>query len=574
MPSNPELQGAAQRKRRLHCLLLAAGAIGACHAQEAALQAHVPAPGRAASMAEARELAGRLLPAQPHETVLVPRLRSIVLVGDPVAATRPAQAREGGIDTSHVPLLAAEDLSDLAQWFIGRPASLLSLERVVAALRHYLQVTNRRFVTVYLPPQDLTDGVVRIVVQQASLEGTVAVSGGGRFAPAQYENVLSTAPGQPIDDARVGEALDRLNRNPFRRAAIVAEPGAQRGTTRLTLKVEEREPWTAFAALDNSGSPNTGLNRWSAGFSWGDAFGRGDQLFYQVKSDPSFRQSVSHAGGYITDLARGTLSINGAWSRVRPDLGPLFGQVGHSWQVSGRYSTAAPAPTGWQADVSWGADLKYSDNTIDFAAVPVVNNATHVAQAALSYAMRSRVTTGSSDLSATVLASPGSLGGRNNDASFSGSRLGATARYLYARLDGRHQRALAGGWTWVASASAQIASSALLGSEQLAGGGTGAVRGFLDSAAFGDSGVLLRNEIHLPRLVWRSAHSVDVFVFVDAARLLQRGGVHSSLSSTGIGLNYELSGGVSLSADWGKVLQRPAGNSENGRIHLRLRASF
>ena len=450
-------------------------------------QTPAPTPPTPAERWDAEAAARRMLPAQPGETVLVPSLRGIVLVND----AQEAQAHPGGgdgFDFSRVPVRGLDAVQELAGYFLGKPASLGSLERLAAGIQQYLQASGRRFVLVYLPPQELVGDSVRIVVQRARLDGAVSVEGVNHFSAGQYQALLGTAAGEPIDEGDLDATLDRLNRNPFRRSTVVAEPGSQPGTTRLALRLLEQRPLQFFVGADNTGTPATARNRWTAGVNWGDAFGRGDQLSYQFKADPRMDRIRSHSGSYATEVGVGTLSLNGAWSAVTPDLGPLFGQEGHSWQVSGRYSRPASAPAGWAAQWSLGADLKASDNTIEFSTVPVVNNETRIVQAAASYALRRRGPDSSSELSTTLVASPGGLGSRNADTAFGGSRLGAKARYAYLRLDGGHRQALRSGWSARVNASVQAASGPLLGSEQLAGTGAGAARGFRENAAFGDSG--------------------------------------------------------------------------------------
>ncbi len=253
-------------------------ASAAVHAQPAqpAQQGRAPAP-----LAAIAEIATQLLPAQPGEAPLIPSLRGIVLVNSPEEARR-GVGGGAGLDTSRIALQGLAELQQISGYFIGKPASLASVERVVFIVQNYLRLTGRRFATVYLPPQDLKDGSVRIVVQSAKLEGAVRVEGATHFSPAQYAGVLGIAPGEPLDGADFGEAIDRLNRNPFRRASVVVEPGTQPGTSKLVLRLDEKPPLAFNAGADNSGTAATGQSRIFAGVNWADAFGRGDQLGYQL----------------------------------------------------------------------------------------------------------------------------------------------------------------------------------------------------------------------------------------------------------------------------------------------------
>src|SRR5690606_26814709 len=99
-------------------------------------------------------------------------------------------------------------------------------------------------------------------------------------------------------------------------------------------------------------------------------------------------------------------------------------------------------------------------------------------------------------------------------------RPGAKAEYAYGTLQLSHARPLAWGFSWRTTLDLQFASGALLGSEQLSGGGSGAVRGYGESSAFGDEGVMANNELHLPPWsLLKGRDQVGLFAFVDVASL-------------------------------------------------------
>ena len=526
-----------------------------------------------------------LLPAQPNEAVLVPALRGVIFVPDAAEAQKPVPPGFSGIDASRTPLVQKPDLEELLRIFLDKPASLPSLGRLAIALRLYLQQEGHAFFSVFVPPQDLTEGVVRIVARPARLEGEVEIAGAQYFSEEQYRRALRVRPGEPIDDLALQRDIDWLNRNPFRNAVIAAQPGAAEGTTRLGLRVRDQPPWRVFAGYDDTGTRSTGDNRFFAGVNWGNAFGRGDQLSYQYKADPVARRSESHSATYLAGLPwRHVLSAFGVWSRIRPDLPAPFNQQGESWQLGARYSVPLDAPrTGWATEITAGFDFKYSDNTLEFAATPIINNATHVVQGSLAYSLTHRGGPHGTRVLGALYASPGGLSSRNKDEFFAISRPGAKADYLYGRLDVQHLHALPVGFTWLINASAQHTAAALLGSEQLAGGGANAVRGYGETAAFGDKGVLASNELHLPRVSLASLlgldamgpDNLDLFGFYDAAFLRENaGGRKANLRSIGIGLNFQLRNNLTLRSAYGRQLRALDGLSKDSRSHIMLQISF
>jgi hemolysin activation/secretion protein len=512
------------------------------------------APARAQTGIPAEVAAGALA-AQPGEAALLPELRALVLlsdepVGDPAAP---------GVHTGRVPALDDEDARRELALFLGRPVSRESLGRMETMVRILLGSRGRPFALVYTPPQDITDGTVRIVVRLAALEGDVRVDGHRWFARERYLGALRARPGEALDAAALAADLAWLNRNPFRRVTPVVEAGERPGTTRVTLRAEERFPLTLTAGYANTGTRATDEDRVTASLQWGDAFGRGDLLSYGFSADPRAERMRGHSLGYTAFLPwRHTLSLHAAHSTIDSDVPPPFVQGGRSWQVGARYGVPLRTPRpGWTQGLDLTVDFKYADNTLEFAAIPVTGNVTHVAQLGASYSLAFPAAGGRNDLRAELVVSPGGLTRHNDDASFDGSRPGARSAYAYARLGLRHQRVLAGGWSLTLSADTQFATGALLGSEQLAGGGAGAVRGYRESSAFGDWGVVGGAELHAPGFaVVGGRDQADAFVFLDAASLGLRGDDDGTdLAAAGLGLNYQFGRHLAVRASHGWQLK-------------------
>ena len=548
-----------------------------------ALAAAVP-PARAASPAPAAtapqpapDAAGRdgLLAAQPGEPVLFPRLLGLRFLASPDQLASPGWPADG-VDASRVPLLDPAGIRLVMVPFMKAPASDASLQRLTEVVRAYLRFHGRPFTSVYLPPQDVTGGYVQVVVAEARSAGEVTVSGAKHFSAASYRAVIRQKSGAPIDTAQAASDIAWLNRNPYRHAELSAEPGRDAGTTHLILLTQERLPLSLNAGYSNTGTALTDEDRVSAGLTWGDAFGRGDLLTLGVNGDPAWEHLRGYNAGYTAFLPwRHILSLQGAYSDITSTMPAPFAQHGTSWQVGARYEIplAAPRP-GWTQDLSFTADFKYSDNTLEFAAVPITGNVTHVIQAGASYGLTFPALGGRNSVRLEAVASPGGLSDRNDDAAFAGSRPGAKADYAYARLGLRHQHALGAGWGLTLSADSQFATGALLGSEQLNGGGSSAVRGYDESSAFGDWGVVGSAELHLPPLrAARLRATADPFVFFDAASLNDHRADSTEPRSLGVGVNLQVLSRLSVNFAYGWQL-KDIGDGTNSRGHISVNVAW
>lgn len=510
----------------------------------------------------------------PGETVFIPDLRGVICVPDPATAKAPSPAGFAGVDTSRTPLLADPAAAELIGKFLGKPMSFGSLDRLCIGVRTWLRVMDQPFVSVYCPPQDATGGVIRLVVQPAKLDGELQIDGSKWFSEKSYRAAVPLAAGAEIDAAAVQAGVDRLNRNPYRRVVVVAEPGSQAGTTRLVLRVQETKPWQVVAGYNNSGTAVTDENRVNAGWSTGDAFGRGDTLGYNLSGDSAFKHLISHSANYGTTFKSGrSLNAFGSYSTIESALPAPLTQEGMSWQAGARFVVPLARTTGgWERSLSFAADFKYSDNNLEFAAIPITDNVTHVAQLGASLSLSHRGETRSLSVTASLYASPGGLTSRNDDAAFDVARQGAKAAYGYGKLEAQFAQRLPHGFSWTTTASAQLASGALLGTEQLNGGGSSAVRGYRESTAFGDDGVVVNNELHLPGFSsLKARNQVDFFAFLDGAVLGTQGpgGNTEELVSAGFGLNCQFGRHFSLRAAYGwqmKELPNIAGSRSHGHI--------
>lgn len=514
-------------------------------------------------------------------TPILESLKGLVLIPENTPAE--LQRLATGVDATSVPFAQSPAMANYLQKSIGHPVSMQSLQYLVDGITRQLRLEGQLLVSVWLPPQDLTDGVVRIVVHPAVVEGEIGIEGAVYFSPESYQKWIRQQPGQALDMVQLQQDVDWINRNPFRHATPAAASGHTAGSSRISLRTQERRPLRLFAGMDNTGTKNTDEQRLFAGFNWGNAFGRGDQMSYQYRADPARERSITHSGSYVFDLPwRHWVSLSGAWSETTPNVGSILNQKGESWQIGAQYHVPLPNlslnKTSIKQDIYYGLDIKYSNNNLEFAAIPVMDNKTDIAQMVLGYSLNRESDNSSSFISPQLVFSPGGMSKYNTDDAFDGSRLGAQAQYIYFRLDGEHLQRLPANFRWSLKANAQYSNTPLLGSEQIAGSGAYAVRGYPESQAFGDKGVVLRNEIHAPTfpITGLDEASLDTFAFYDNAWLQTAGSDTDTirLSSIGLGASLYLAQAVSLDMSVAYPLEQQVAGENGTRIHLRLQVAY
>ncbi len=514
--------------------------------------------------------------------VPAPPLKGVVFLSDAEQARPegwPALAG-GAFDMSRVPALDKPDLAARLQPLLDRPITDVVTD-VTAVASDYFKSIGRPFVSVMLPRQALTNGVLQVVVVEARL-GALKVEGNRWFDERQYLGAMPLAPGETIDAGALRAGLAQINRNPFRHAQLVANPGATVGATDLTIRAEERFPLAFTLGADNTGNVPTGRTRLSAGVEWGNALWRGDDATYTYITSTDARRLREHVGSYTMLLPSGdTLSLSGSRAISRGDADGVFSSTGRNSAASVRYTLPLADRPNLKQSVVLGFDYKQANSDLLFGGASVFPTSTDIDQFVVVYtASWTDGHGGGIDANASIVGSPGGLTNGNNDTTFSTQRSGATARYAYLRVQLNRITPLPYRLSWFTQATGQFSTSKLLPSEMLAFGGSQSVRGFNEQTAIRDDGLLLTNELRSPAWSTGLAAGKDrlsAFAFIDMG-LGRNHGDHGSSStltmiSAGPGLSYQFGAHVSLRLATGFVLHQhgvPGGKANRPLAGLQI----
>ncbi|MHC4605955.1 MAG: POTRA domain-containing protein, partial [Planctomycetota bacterium] len=216
------------------------------------------------------------------EKVLVGSLKGVRLV--PRQEDVLPQADVEGIRSEGMDLLDTNDFRQRLEPFLGRPVSMRSIRDMTDAVRLYFRDRDRPVVTVAVPQQDITNGVLQFVVVEAKV-GEVSVEGNEWFSASRIRRHVRLDSGDVILLSRLLDDIGYINRNPFRRVTPVFSPGQEPGTTDLLLRTEDRLPIRAFSGFENSGNETVGENLYLAGFNWGGSIGPEHHASYQFMTD-------------------------------------------------------------------------------------------------------------------------------------------------------------------------------------------------------------------------------------------------------------------------------------------------
>ena len=312
--------------------------------------------------------------------------------------------------------------------FVDRPLSRKLIAEVQAAVAAAYREAGRPFVSVTLPPQEVSSGVLQLRVIVFKVAGIKVT---GAAAESYPPNRIRLVPGQEIDARKLETDLDWANRNPFRQVEAVFGPGKDLGMTDVNIQVTDRKPWQVYAGYANSGTLLTDRNRYYVGASGAPSAdivasyqltGSGNFWFDDgLFSRPDDAKYVSQAGRLLTPLGlRTSLEVVGDHVLTNERPNNLFRIKTQTSQASAIVRTALsgllPPAVG---DLLGGVELKHQLRTTIFDGTPVAEGSADVAQLVVGWNGRWSDNLGTNSLDVRFKSNPGGILTGNNSLAWS-----------------------------------------------------------------------------------------------------------------------------------------------------------
>lgn len=516
---------------------------------------------------------------------LGPNLTGIVFLND----GDPAASRLSGtnsINVDNVAFLSGQTFSAQLKPFLGQPISLRVVAEIRVIVTTYYRAHGRAIVSVVVPPQDISNGVLSIIVL-SFVAGDIALDTEGNAQEEHIRNNVSQQAGEEIDTDQMLEDLNWLNQNPFRNTTVVFEPGQKAGETNLTLRTRQQRPWSIYTGYANSGQNSSDTNRLFAGFTAAGIPFIDHVISYQFTASPdlfnndarpgsgSSRPSyMSHSGVYTIPLPwrhRATFQAN--YTSTNSVLTSPFTQLGVTSQIYGEYVIPVQVTGPLKFEVYGGAEYKRQDTDLFFAGTNVLSTGIDIFQ--IVGGARGLITDawGTTGYDFRAVHSPGNITSRNTVAAFipasgnPGSQVNYT--YFYGSLN-RVQQLFDSRTALSARAAFQWSEDFLPGPEKFSAGGAASVRGYDTQEASGDKGVYGSLELRAPataliaNLISRIQDSFVVYGFFDTGYVrdsfLNR---NLTLAGIGAGIDYTANNNVTVNLSWGHALRAGLTTAKN-----------
>jgi hemolysin activation/secretion protein len=505
-----------------------------------------------------------------EDQVLLPSLRGMAIASTATSALALQQKSENGIHLEGFTASEQGEIQQLAAEVIGRPVSLHSLERLNSKLEQSFRALGRPFVQVSFPEQEITSGVIALVICPARA-GQVLVSGKPSFGAEFSAAAFRTRPGNEISGDVVLADLEWLNENPLRRASISYCDGTSPEVLDLTLRVRAKKSWRAYAGIDNQLSDNLGNERIFLGAQYGDLFGLDHRITAQYTSALEFKNLQGFSGIYEIPLPiRHLLEISAGYTQSESNSGGPIDQSGNFSRLAVGYRI--PLPRWHSMSQEWRAGLEFRSNDYSFS--DQSSSQVRFFQIGTGWKGRRTDRWGMTRLDASVLYSPGQGILGSDDADF--IALGADgAESWIGRLEFERT------WKWgeiatlVGRGQAQWADSTLLSSDQISAGGVGRVRGFDETVGYASKGVVASIELQSRSLPILKSGDFQAISFIDGAVLNRdRRGDAGQLASVGVGVRWRYEERLSAKLDLGVPVDHPDDLGGKPMLHFSVSTNW
>ncbi len=491
------------------------------------------------------------IPPTPMPQIVAPKL-GVQPGGSPASSTTDdVTLTVHGLRVTGAQVYSESQLLTLTGFKPGSDLTVPDLRAMAAKIADHYHRNGYFLAQVYLPEQDIKDGIVTIAVLEGRY-GKVVLNNQTRVATPLAGTLLSGLDsGDTIRSAPLENRLLLLSDLPGVKVSSTLVPGAATGTSDLMVDLTPGQRISGSIDADNAGNRYTGANRIGATVNFNEPLGNGDVASLRVLSSGAGLNYVR--GAYQMQFGKARAGVS--YSALRYVLGEEFESLGaHGTAEVASVYASYPLLRTRQTNLYVGLafDGKIFHDHIDStdsvsdkkAQVAMVSlNGDHVGGGGTSaYAMT--WSSGTIDLQTpavrTLDAMTAQSNGHFNKLAYSATRL----------------QSVTGPLSLSASVNGQIASKNLDVSEKMELGGMYGVRAYPEGEAYGDEGYVLNLEARLllPRFSERMAGQLQLVGFVDTGRInvnrnpWSSGPNRRTLSGAGVGLIWSDSNNFLLRA--------------------------
>jgi hemolysin activation/secretion protein len=477
--------------------------------------------------------------------------------------------------------------------YLGPQRTREDVESARTALEHAYQQRGYQSVVVEIPPQTVTNGIVKLHVVEAPI-GRLRVVGSHYYLPSTIkQQVPALAPGQVPNLQEAQTELTELNRLPDRRVTPTLKPGQTPGTIDVDLHVTDKLPLHGSLEINNDHSPNTDPLRTIATVHYDDLWQLGHSAsFTWLRAPENVHSGQVFSGSYLAPVQDSPWNILAYGYQSNSDVNTLGGTnvLGDGYTIGLRGVLQLPSFDSFAHTLNFGVDFKHF---LEGVTLGTSGSMINVDYWPLTATYNLEWLTPEAEVTSSTSLVLGTRGLGSPPGEVENNRAFARANFVHLGTDITYTQHLPFETLGVFRFAAQIASEPLLSSEQFAAGGLSSVRGYLQSEVVGDDGILESSELRSPSF----AHFVDsmssdwldldpaiddwrVYGFADVARVWVIGALPGqtdtfALESIGAGTRIAVLGHFSGLVDVGLPLRSgPSTPAKKPRVSFSVKSEF
>lgn len=486
-------------------------------------------------------------------TLLTPSLDSPQLV-----PFQPNSLSEEKIPVKKVEVLgstafSSKELEQVVAPFINKTLTFKELLVIRTALTELYATKGYETSGAFLPPQDTSNGIVKIQVVEGKLED-VKIQGLKHLRESYVRSRFGINANTPLSFQKLENVLQLLQLDPlFSKVQAELTVGTAPGRNILVLNLEEAQPLSSAVVVENRDSPSVGSTGVTGVFGYNNLLGLGDRLNAEVGYTEGVR-SYNVNYGIPINSRNGTFSLrynNGRNSVIEEPFTPLDIRGRSQTYSLGFYQPISLTPNnefalGLSADLRRSETFLFEDEPFSFSE-GTEDGESRVTALRFSQNWvnrnQNRVLAARSQFSFGL----GVLGATVNNTGTDGRFFSWLGQFQWVQALNERKDTV-----FVTRVAAQLTPDSLLPLEQFSIGGVDTVRGYRQNQRIGDNGIVGSAEIRIP--VVRDPDGfglIQLAPFIDAGTIWSiRNGDSSTLVGTGLGLRWQL-GSLSAQLDWG-----------------------
>lgn len=482
-------------------------------------------------------------------------------------------------------LLSQVEFENAVYPYLGPYRTADDVEQARVALEKAYKNKGYPFVSVEIPQQTIGNGVIVLNVVKNAV-GRLRVHGSRYFSLDEIKKEApSLSEGTVPNFSQVTHDLGILNQISDRQVTPSVHAGILPGTLDVDLNVKDTPPVHGNLELNNRYSVGTTRLRLNGSVDYDNLWQLGHTIGASFQLSPEDLTQVKVFSGYysarVPDVNWLTLILQGTDQNSNVNTLGGIGVVGKGQTIGGRAVITLPSKTDFFHSISLGFDYKHNNQDLQVAGTDSESPITYYPISASYSSTWLKKGAGETDLNASVTANMRSIS--SSEAQFALNRFGANGNFIYFRGDVSHTHELPEGFQVYGKVQGQASGQPLISNEQFSAGGLGTVRGYLESEALGDNGILGSLEVRTPSLSTLVGKSVDEWRFylfgdwgllgIDEPLLEQQSTFQ--LASVGAGVRIKTLGHLNASLDAGLPLdQGPNTNAYSPKLTFRLWADF